>query len=280
VELHNCAVIDNLADSGGGLHCIDDGSATIKNSIFWSNKATKGPQIALDSTPFSTSKATVGYSDRENGSGGIFVGPGSLLIWEQGNIDADPCFALLDSNSNPNLWDFHLQSEYGRWDDDFYRIDFDGDGIVNFVDFSRLANHWMRDVNGVEADLNRDGTVEWMDLRVFNEYFLTAGLGGEWVLDASTSPCIDYGDPNSDWTAESWPNGRRINMGAFGGTKQASRNGNIADFDVDGDVDFADFANFADKWQVGAECIEDLSNNGLVDFFDFDIFADNWLWQR
>jgi parallel beta-helix repeat protein len=30
------------------------------------------------------------------------------------------------------------------------------------------------------------------------------------------------GDPNSDWTSEIWPHGERINMGAYGGTQEAS----------------------------------------------------------
>ncbi len=43
-----------------------------------------------------------------------------------------------------------------------------------------------------------------------------------WVIDDVTSPCIDAGDPNSDRTSEIWPHGERINMGAYGGTKEAS----------------------------------------------------------
>ncbi len=43
-----------------------------------------------------------------------------------------------------------------------------------------------------------------------------------WIQDTITSPCIDAGSPNSDWTAEPEPNGQRINMGAYGGTPQAS----------------------------------------------------------
>lgn len=43
-----------------------------------------------------------------------------------------------------------------------------------------------------------------------------------WVMDNVTSPCIDAGDPNSVWTAEIWPHGERINMGALGGTREAS----------------------------------------------------------
>ena len=43
-----------------------------------------------------------------------------------------------------------------------------------------------------------------------------------WVLDRLTSPCIDGGDPNTGPLDEPMPNGGRINMGAYGGTLQAS----------------------------------------------------------
>ncbi len=44
-----------------------------------------------------------------------------------------------------------------------------------------------------------------------------------WIQDEVTSPCIDAGDPSSDWTAEPSPHGERINIGAFGGTSEASK---------------------------------------------------------
>jgi len=43
-----------------------------------------------------------------------------------------------------------------------------------------------------------------------------------WVQDNSTSPCIDKGDPASPVGDEPAPNGSIINMGAYGGTAQAS----------------------------------------------------------
>jgi hypothetical protein len=43
-----------------------------------------------------------------------------------------------------------------------------------------------------------------------------------WVKDDATSPCIDPGDPNSPVGEEPFPNGGRINMGAYGGTADAS----------------------------------------------------------
>jgi hypothetical protein len=43
-----------------------------------------------------------------------------------------------------------------------------------------------------------------------------------WVKDDLISPCVDAGDPNSDFSNEPEPNGKRINSGAYGGTNQAS----------------------------------------------------------
>ena len=43
-----------------------------------------------------------------------------------------------------------------------------------------------------------------------------------WVLDKVTSPCVDGGDSNTDYSNEPVPNGGRINMGAYGGTVEAS----------------------------------------------------------
>jgi hypothetical protein len=44
-----------------------------------------------------------------------------------------------------------------------------------------------------------------------------------WVSDSVTSPCIDAGDPSTPLGAEPWPNGGIVNMGAYGGTGEASK---------------------------------------------------------
>ena len=43
-----------------------------------------------------------------------------------------------------------------------------------------------------------------------------------WVLDKVTSPCVDGGDSHADTLNEPTPNGGRINIGAYGGTTEAS----------------------------------------------------------
>ena len=104
-----------------------------------------------------------------------------------------------------------------------------------------------------------------------------------WVTDANTSPCIDAGDPNSDWTAELWPHGKRINMGVYGGTPEASMSlsdaGDIADLNNNGSVDHTDLMMFTNQWLYQEILMsEDLDRNGFVDFSDFTIFGNNWQW--
>ncbi|MBN2593639.1 MAG: hypothetical protein JXA81_09050, partial [Sedimentisphaerales bacterium] len=66
------------------------------------------------------------------------------------------------------------------------------------------------------------------DLWIDGDYHLKSQAGRwdpnseSWIQDDVTSPCIDAGDPNSDWSGETWPHGGRINMGAYGGNREAS----------------------------------------------------------
>jgi len=76
-------------------------------------------------------------------------------------------------------------------------------------------------------------------------------------MDDVTSLCIDAGDPNSPIGHEPFPNGGRINMGAYGGTAEASKSyfgkptcETIVAGDINGDcmVNFADFAIMVSHW--------------------------------
>ena len=48
-------------------------------------------------------------------------------------------------------------------------------------------------------------------------------VGRDWMQDKVSSPCIDAGDPGWPVGLEPAPNGGRVNMGAYGGTTQASK---------------------------------------------------------
>jgi hypothetical protein len=49
------------------------------------------------------------------------------------------------------------------------------------------------------------------------------GGSGGWVIDTVHSPAIDAGDPSASFVLEPAPNGNRLNIGAYGGTPQASK---------------------------------------------------------
>jgi predicted outer membrane repeat protein len=85
---------------------------------------------------------------------------------------------------------------------------------------------------------------------------------GVWIIDDVTSPCIDVGDPNSPIMYEPFPNDGRINMGAYGGTTEASRSyfsepvcETIIAGDINGDcrVDSIDLRILMDHWLEGAD---------------------------
>ena len=48
-------------------------------------------------------------------------------------------------------------------------------------------------------------------------------ISQSWVQDDVTSPCIDAGDPTNLISSEPSPHGDIINMGAYGGTSEASK---------------------------------------------------------
>ena len=57
-----------------------------------------------------------------------------------------------------------------------------------------------------------------------SDYHLRSGFNsGQMTNWSNHSPCIDAGDPQDPIGAEPFPNGHRINMGAYGGTSVASK---------------------------------------------------------
>ncbi|MHC4207030.1 MAG: hypothetical protein ACYSTT_20425, partial [Planctomycetota bacterium] len=80
-----------------------------------------------------------------------------------------------------------------------------------------------------------------------------------WVTDDVTSPCIDAGDPMSPIGFEPFPNGGKVNMGAYGASDKASKTyfggpncQTIIAGDINGDceVNFEDFEILASHWMM------------------------------
>jgi hypothetical protein len=285
--LQNCIFVDNSASfTGGGIYGYPDmNTITLQNCIFWNNTDKDG---AVESAQIDEcNDIIIDYSCVQNWTG---------TLGGVGNIDADPCFVRpghwntndTPGDTNDDFWvcgDYHLKSEAGRWQPSIYAdLDPTADRFINLSDFAAFAGSWREKGSSIPADMDNNGVVYLSDLALLLDSYLTGYTLAAWVPDEMTSPCIDAGDPNSDWTAELWPHGKRINMGVYGGTPQASMSlfdvGNIANLDYDpaDEVDFNDFRLFVNKWLKEEILIpEDLNRDGVVNFFDYAIFAGHWL---
>lgn len=106
--------------------------------------------------------------------------------------------------------------------------------------------------------------------------------------ESDTSPSINAGDPFADYSQEPAPNGTRINMGAYGGTVEATSSDILrpvpSDADGDLEVNLVDFAILADNWGLEGENIKnkkaDADNNNIVDGRDLSILNKFWLWLQ
>ncbi|MHC4559970.1 MAG: hypothetical protein ACYS80_21990 [Planctomycetota bacterium] len=79
-----------------------------------------------------------------------------------------------------------------------------------------------------------------------------------WIKDDVTSPCIDAGDPQDPIGQEPFPNGGIVNMGAYGGTAEASK-------------------SYFGEPVCETIVAGDLNGDCKVNFLDMEILALHWL---
>jgi hypothetical protein len=139
-----------------------------------------------------------------------------------------------------------------------------GSGGSRASDYSAYDTGW-RSVMRIPMDLNNDGIVNFSDFAIFAFYWMDDTCSDpDWCegSDSDYSGRVDFVDLLDfvDYWLWCWP-----------------------DLDMDDDVDFADFALFANHW-MEQNCVKpswcetaDLDRSGEVDFTDLKIFTEYWL---
>jgi predicted outer membrane repeat protein len=261
--LNGCVFAENRSEQDGGGMQNDDGSPRLIGCIFANNFAADeggglcneddkppGPLAgAPPLNPVLTNCVFVGNA--ANGHGGAICN-------DQSNPRLTNCtFAGNTAESGGGMY-----SENGSaatlsncilWSD--APDELHNDNATTTVVFSDVQGGW-------EGKGNIDADPRFADPNS-GDYHLKSEAGrwdaneGRWTIDAVTSPCIDAGDPMSPIGYEPFPNGGVINMGAYGGTAEASKSyfgrpacETIVPGDINGDcvIDFRDFCIMALHW--------------------------------
>ena len=187
-EVTNCTIVGNKTGRNGGGIC-SQGIVILTNNIIRDNKALIGNEIyaSLYYKPARGPRPVITSS--------ITVRYNNIKGGEEEIPIENDCILTWESG---NINEYPIFVNPGYW------ADADDPNIV--------------------ADPN-DPNAVWID----GDYHLKSQPGRwdptseSWVKDDVTSPCIDAGDPNSPIGHEPFPNGGIINMGAYGGTAEASK---------------------------------------------------------
>lgn len=223
VMLTDCDLQGNRAKGGGAVRGNYFANLAFTNCILAGNRAERGGAIYTTGGNLRLTNCTLASNFGEDQH--AIRGPGALehcIVWDGGDLDADKLGVITAVYSDieggyPGQGNLDVDPLFvrpGRWADAT-----DPNVILGPDDPNALwlagdyhlqsqAGHWDQDVN-------------------------------DYVIDAATSPCIDAGDWGTPIGNEPFPNGGVLNLGAYGGTAQASKSyfgGPICETSVPGDI--------------------------------------------
>ncbi|OHB61069.1 MAG: hypothetical protein A2Y12_13740 [Planctomycetes bacterium GWF2_42_9] len=281
--IQNCTFINNGSDDlGGAIFCYNSGTG-ISGCTFKDNSSTNGGAVFINLCDMVVNNCVFNQNYASAQGGGIYISkctPGTINCTFYNNHAAVQAGGIRIANPYPQIFNSIL------WQNDAPTNPQIG-GILP-DDTSPLTVQYS-DVEGGFWGLEVMNTDPHFADAANNDFRLKSSVGrwngNAWVYDELTSPCIDAGDFYSDWRNELWPHGKRINLGAYGGTNQASMSdsqiGNIADLNNDDIVNYADLMLLGEVW-LNAESLlkADMDRDSNVDFLDYLVFANNWLWTQ
>ena len=202
LEIKGCTFIDNTAAGwGGGFYILDGYGTTLKNCLFYGNTSgLEGGAIYSEESIATIINCTFTSNNADDGNS---IACNSWWYGSELTI------------SNCVIWD----GVSSIWNNDYSYIN------ITYSDVKKTGTSAWQGIGNINinpefADSDKD------DYHLKSQAGRLDSVNQTWIMDDTTSPCIDAGNPASDFSKEPVPNGSRINMGAFGGTSQASKSAN------------------------------------------------------
>jgi subtilisin family serine protease len=275
--ISQCTFLWNWAKDGGGAICnYYSSNPKVTNCIFSGNSTQDngGAVKSYDSSP-TLANCTLWQNSAELLVGGIWNGPSSrvtlanCILWANSDNKGTGESAQVGNADGSKISSINYCCIQG-WTGDF-------GGIGNTCTDPRF-------IDADKGDFHlRSAGWRWDSERQ------------RWDYDELTSPCIDAGNPGSPLRDEPlavpedpnnvWGINLRINMGAYGGTAEASmppHQGTVlADITNDGLVTAKDFSALTSLWMTtGIEQPADLNRDRVVNTADLVLLAKDWVKYR
>jgi hypothetical protein len=235
--IDHCLIANNYALSGGGIMCMDESEAEITNNTIVDNEAfMDGGAIYISDASPTIANNVIAHNSALD-SGGILTWYGTPSIINNTIVHNRPNGLYL--GPTPYVWG----SENGQpvlnniiWQNEIYMSlyvypeDYD-------IRFNNIQGSWKIEDEDEEEEEEKEEEDKSGNISVDpcfadpdnRDYHLKSQggrwdpAGQSWVQDDITSPCIDTGDPDTEIGSEPLPHGDIINMGAYGGTDEASK---------------------------------------------------------
>lgn len=268
-------ITQNDSPYGAGIGIYTWSEPIIHNNLIVKNENSSGILCKNYSAPIITNNTITANITKVSG-GGIFCHATTSPVIENNIISSNSAGYGIYTlpNSMPvirynDVWDNEFNN-YGGELSDQTGINGNISADPNFVDQQNDDYHLKS--NGWRWDATRN----------------------RWHWDDITSRCIDAGNPGYDLASETitvpddpnglWAENIRINMGAYGGTEEASLPpygwALQADITNNGIANFKDFAILSQLWlETGTNIRADLDRNKSVNLADLLILTDDWLNQ-
>jgi hypothetical protein len=222
-RIESCRLIHNHARTGGAIACLEEAEAIIvKNTILDNTSDYDGAAIALYYAKGTIANNVIARNEAGTTGGGIQNIVSSPAVTNNTFVYNRPSALHLDSAYMDFFGDVETASLVNNiiWGNEMYLAEDVRPGEFK-IRFNDIQGGWAGEGNIDQDPLFADPDGD--DYRLRSQAGRWDPQAATWVLDQVTSPCIDAGDPVSDFAQEPGPNGRRIDLGAYGGTSQASK---------------------------------------------------------
>ncbi len=198
----NCQFIENTATNNAVIGCIEFCDLKIHNSLIISNIADSGAVISCSSN---SSINFVNCSISDNFASNEY---GIIQCMSSDLIFLNCIFYGNSISNNPSI--------YLKKTNDYSPV---STGTVSYSDIEEGQTSFY---------ISEQCSLNWGK----GNFDLNPEFSDSLYNISSSSPCIDAGDPDTDYTNEPYHNGKRINLGAYGNTSEAAISSPKSDIDL------------------------------------------------